>query len=207
MGRKKEVDYFEMLKGQVAFAKEASEKLKSCIEDYPNLKLSESIQEMHTIEHNGDQAKHQLEDHLMREFLPPIDREDIVLLASMIDDVTDHIEDVLLRLYIFNVHRLRPEIHEFVDLISKCTAALVEGIAEFRDFRKSRVLGEKIIEVNTLEEQGDKLYERAIRNLYTDGSDAVEKLTWTEIFDHLEKCCDACEHTVDVLSRVIMSNT
>lgn len=207
MARKRGVDYFELLKEQIAYSRKAAEKLESCMPDFPNLKLSECIQEMHVIEHSADQTKHRLMDCLMREFLPPLDREDIFLLSSQIDDVTDHIEDVLLRLYMFNVHRLRPEIHEFVALISKCTAALVEGMAQLHDFRKSQILREKIIEVNTLEGQGDKLYERAIRHLYTDDSDAVEKIVWTEIFDRLEKCCDACEHTVDVLSRVIMSNT
>lgn len=207
MARKKGIDYFELLKGQMGYAVQAAQKLESCMDSFPELKLSEKIQEMHEIEHSGDRAKHQLVDHLMREFLPPLDREDIFLLSSQIDDVTDNIEDVLLRLYMFHVHRLRPEMSEFVTLISKCTAALAEGVAQLHDFRKSVILREKIIEVNTLEGQGDQLYEQAIRHLYTDDSDAVEKIVWTEIFERLEKCCDACEHTVDVISRVIMSNT
>ena len=78
---------------------------------------------------------------------------------------------------------------------------------EFHNFRKSTTIHGSIVEINRLEEVGDKLYVDSMRKLYTDGSTPVEMLTWSETFDRLEGCCDACEHAADVVESIIMKNT
>ena len=94
------------------------------------------------------------------------------------------------------------------DLINALTdSELEEVMDEFENFRRSHTIKEKIIEINDLEEQGDRLYREAIRNLYTNGASAEEKLVWTELFDCCERCCDACEHTSEAVGDVIMNNT
>ena len=140
----------------------------------------------------------------MREFITPIERDDITVMASRIDDITDAIEDVLLRVYMFNVRELRDEMLPFVELIVRCTQALQDGLREFANFRKSKTVREKIIEINNLEDEGDRLYLTAMRRLFADGATAEEKLVWTELFDCCELCCDACEDVSDAMSRVIM---
>ena len=150
---------------------------------------------------------HDLHDHLVREFITPIERDDITVMASRIDDITDAIEDVLLRVYMFNVRELRDEMLPFVELIVRCTQALQDGLREFANFRKSKTVREKIIEINNLEDEGDRLYLTAMRRLFADGATAEEKLVWTELFDCCELCCDACEDVSDAMSRVIMNNT
>lgn len=204
---KKGTDYFEMFTQGVSYACEAADLLRRCFEHYEPEQLRSRIDEMHRIEHTADGVKHDMMQRLMKEFLPPIEREDIMELANTIDDVTDSIEDVLLRMYMFNITALRDDVQEYTDIILKCCGALKEMTMELRDFRKSATLRERAIVINHLEEEGDRFYTEAMRRLYTEERDAVAVMAWTTLYDRLERCCDRCEDVADVVERVIMKNS
>jgi hypothetical protein len=209
MGKKKkkhEYDYFEMMVQAVKYSCKAADMLKTSLQDFAPDTLTDKMSEMHEIEHSGDIAKHEMMSELVRAFITPIDREDIHLLIQGIDDVTDAIEDVLLRLYMFNVQSVRDEALEFADVIVTCCAALKAMLKEFRHFRKSSSIQDSIVEINRLEEEGDALYTRSVRRLYTTSSDPVELSVWSEIFDRMEKCCDACEAVANQTESVLMKN-
>lgn len=168
--------------------------------------LPQKIGELHTIEHTADKIKHDLMEKLVKEFIPPIEREDIVELAGQIDSVTDSIEDVLLRVYMYNIKEIPAEFLTFSELIVKCCGELLKMMQEFSNFKKSTTLKGYIIEVNGVEEQGDKLYSDAVRALFTSGRDAIVIMGMNEVYNRFEKCCDACEDVADVVESVIMKN-
>ena len=80
-------------------------------------------------------------------------------------------------------------------------------MGEMHNFRKSTLLRDLVIEINHMEEEGDRLYTETMRRLYTEEKDPVSVMAWTTLYDHLEKCCDQCEDVADVVERVIMKNT
>ena len=207
MAQKKGNDYFAMLIDNVNCSCEAAKLLWENLNEYEYTSLPEKIRAIHEIEHRGDQGKHRLMEKLMKEFLPPIEREDIMALTNIIDDMTDELDEVLRNLYMYNVRWLRPEAVEFAALICKCCASMKEMLEDFRNFRRSFTLKEKIITINRLEEEGDQLYTRAVHRLYTEEKDAVQILVWTTIYDCLEECCDCCEHVADTVEMAIMKNT
>jgi len=207
MAKKDNNYYFDTFEKCISYANEAAILLKECFDNFDAGKLKVHIEEMHKIEHTADGVKHELMERLMKEFLPPIEREDIVELAHTIDDVVDTVEDVLLGMYMYNIRYFRPEVQEFTSLIARCCAALAEMGKELSNFKKSTLLKEKIVEINGLEEEGDRLYREAIRRLYTEEKDAVAILAWTTMFDRLEKCCDSCEDVADTVEQIIMKNS
>ena len=96
---------------------------------------------------------------------------------------------------------------EFTKAIILCADALVRLMKEFVDFKKSKTIQGLLVEVNSLEEQCDRLFMNAMRTLHTTCTDALEIIAWREIFIFLEKCADACEHAADVVERIVMKNT
>ena len=94
-----------------------------------------------------------------------------------------------------------------VGIIIKCCESLREALREFRNFRRSETLHSLIIQINRLEEEGDRVFAQAVRRLYAESSDARELAGWTRIFERLEKCCDACEDVSDSIESVVMKNS
>ncbi|MBM6838158.1 DUF47 family protein, partial [Clostridium saudiense] len=158
-------------------------------------------------EHNADIKKHEMINKLSKEFITPIERGDIIELASEIDNVTDAIEDVLARIYMFNISVMREEALEFSNLIVRICNETSALIKEFRNFKKSSEIGKLIININELEEEGDRIYTRSIKGFYSSIMDPIRFITWKETFEYFEKCCDACEHVADAIESVIMKNS
>lgn len=206
MAKKENNYYFDTFAKGIFCANDAAILLKNSLDNFSTLNLKKRLDEMHEIEHAGDKIKHEMMEQLMKEFLPPIEREDIVELSRIIDDLTDAIEDVLLGMYMFHITTFRSEVMQFTDLILRCCEALKEMARELHNFRKSNILQQKIIEINALEEEGDKLYTEAMRHLYTAEKDPLTIISWTTMYDRLEKCCDCCEDVADMVEQVIMKN-
>ena len=207
MAKKDNNYYFEVFAKGISYANDAAVLLKDSFETFDAINIKERFEEMHTIEHTADGVKHEMMERLVKEFLPPIEREDIVELAHRIDNVTDCIEDVMLRMYMYNITELRPDVNDFAKLLIRCCEELKTVSEELYDYRKSTVLLSKVMEVNSLEEEGDRLYVEAMHRLYTEEKDPAEILIWTNIYDRLEKCCDSCEKVVDTVELIILKNS
>lgn len=207
MAKKDNNYYFDAFAKGISYANDAAVFLQNCFENYDVTNIRERLDDLHKIEHAADGVKHEMMERLMKEFLPPLEREDIVELAHTIDNVTDSIEDVLLKTYMYNVAEIRSDVKDFAELIVRCCTALKVVSEELHNYRKSTILMPKVAEVNSLEEEGDRLYAEATRRLYTEEKDPIEIVVWTNIYDRLEKCCDSCEKVMDMVELVIMKNS
>ena len=203
---KKQKPYFQDFVTMIEHSCKAAKYLESVLKNFDPELLPQQRTEMHEIEHAADMVRHTLMRRLSKEFVPPINREDIARLANELDTITDKIEDILIRIYMYNIKTIHADAIVFSDVILRCCEALQQALIEFPDSRKSKVLIEKIIEVNTIEEEGDAIYVEAVRRLYEGDYSPVETAVWSTLFDLLEDCCDSCEHVADVLSSIIMNN-
>lgn len=207
MAKKQDVYYFNNF---VACAEEschAAHLLKDVLENFNPDDLTGRLDEMHAIETRADGRKHEAMDRLAKEFIPPIEREDIITLSQYLDDLTDKIEDVLLRIYMNHVTRIEPAAVEMTDVIIRCCEAVKELLEEFADFKRSKKLKEQIIRINELEEESDRLFMSSMRELHTQSTDPLHIIAWREIYSYLEHCADACEHAADVVESVVMKNS
>lgn len=207
MAKRKNYDYFGKFVELVDYSCQCAEILHETILNFDAAALDRQVVELHEIEHAADLAIHEMMGQLAQEFIAPIEREDIILLARSIDDITDSIEDVLIKMHMFNLTSVKPEVLEFTDIILKSCKGLKVIMEEFPNFKKSKRLKEKIIEVNSLEEDGDRLYYSTIKNLFATSKDPIELLIWAKIYNNLEYCCDSCEGTADTVESVIMKNS
>ena len=207
MAKKNGYSYFAFFREMIDCACEAATALNSMFSDFQSANLRQEADAIHRIEHDADLKKHDMMSHLLREFLPPIDREDIVNISHVLDEVVDLIEEVVICLYMNNIQKCRPDVMPMVSLIAKQCEELKKLLAEFENYKKSDKLMESIIVINTLEEEGDRLYLEAMRSLTLSCSDALELVAWRDIYSSLEDCCDACEKVADAVEEVVMKNT
>ncbi len=207
MARKKDEYYYDTFVELVEYSCKAADLLNQIMNNFNAGQLLNKVKEMHNIEHAADEARHVMTKKLLKEFITPIDREDIMGLANSIDNLTDAIEDVVLRMYMYNITSIRPYALKITSIIVKCCNSLKVAMSEFHNFRKSKTLHELIIDVNKLEEDGDKLYVDAMRDLYVNCNDFKEISAWESTFHFLEKCCDTCEDVSNAIEDVIMKNS
>ena len=207
MAVKKSNDYFEMLVDLIGYSCEAASLLDKTISNFRMSQIDSNVKEMHEIEHSADIKKHEMLNKLSKEFITPIERGDIIQLANEIDNVTDAIEDVLVRIYMFNISVMREEALEFSNLIVRICNETSALIKEFRNFKKSSEISKIIININDLEEEGDRIYTKSIKGFYTSIMHPIRFITWKETFEYFEKCCDACEHVADGIESVMMKNS
>lgn len=208
MAKKAVYNYFNFFTEMAECAKSAADYLKKCFANYESEDIKVMVEKMHEIEHNADLKKHEMHEKLLREFLPPIDRDDIMELSAALDQVVDGIEDVVLRLYMFDIRSLRDEAKQIADIVVSLCDNLTALLGSFEGFKKKLPeLKEQIISINNLEEQADKIYIEAMHTLYTGTASAAELCAWKEIYDFLERCCDRCEHVADAVENVILKNS
>lgn len=200
-------DYFSMFIDVAQCFCDAAACLEENMKRFDPKGIEASLAQMHKIEHGADLKKHEINQKLAKEFITPLEREDIISLTQEIDNVTDNIEEILISCYTFHIDKIRPEAIRFSELIRESCTQLKKVIDGLRNFKKPEAIRDSIIEVNRIEEEGDALYIRALHGLFGEERDPVALIAWKGLYDLLEKCLDCCEHTSDVVEGVIMKNS
>ncbi len=207
MAKKQDAFYFDNFVQCMDFACNAAAILDSTFHNFHPDTLQEQLTVIHKEEHGADCKKHDLMEALARAFITPIEREDIILLSQNIDELVDKIEDVLIRLYCNNIRSIRPDALKMSALIVEGCAAVKDLMMEFSNFKRSKTLRQKVIAINTMEEEVDKLFIAGVRDLHVNCTDPLEVYSWHELYIFLEQCSDACEHIADIVESVVMKNT
>ena len=181
--------------------------LQDALEHFDKEKLDHDRQELHIIERQADLKLHDINDKLIREFITPIDREDLAELVQMIDEITDSLDEVLIRAFIYNVPYVPERAIRFCKIIVSSADTLVDLAAELPQFRKSSTIRDKIVKMNMFEEDGDTLFAEAVSAIFRNHlNDPLDIIGWSKLYEALEDACDAFEHVSDLIERIIMKN-
>lgn len=208
MTKRSRFDYFDMFERQAELAVREADLLVEAVENFSGAEnLEDIISRAHAIEHEADEIIHRVSDTIATDFITPIEREDIIGLAQLLDDVIDFTEDVIQHFYMYDVHFIHHDAIEFAYLVKKSCEAIRTAMKDFRNFKKSKQIKQLIVNVNTYEEAADRLYISVIRKLYIhDCENPVRVLVWSQIFDHMERCCDGCECVANAMSTILLKN-
>ena len=204
---KKTNEYFLLIEQQAAICVEAAALLENILTEYSAAGMAVRRVEMHAVERRADSICHDIRNRLSAAFITPIDQEDILHLAQLLDDVTDALDEVALECYMFRLAVLPAGAPAFAGLTRRCVGKLCEAAIELRNFRSSGRLRALLAEVNTLEEQADDAYATAIHDLFAEDAAPRTLIAGKAIFDCMEACCDLCGHAADVMDQIIIKNT
>jgi uncharacterized protein Yka (UPF0111/DUF47 family) len=200
-------DYFQLAADQVAFCVEASELLTSILENYDPAQSADYRARMHVIENNADELHHDILTRLSKEFITPIDQEDILHLVQIVDDITDGLDEVVLECYMYHLAVLPSQAVETSKIVARCVKALHEAVKELHNFKKPDKLRALLVDVNSIEGEADAAYVNSMHQLFGSNADPVALMTSQAIYESLEDICNQCEHAADVIEQIIIKNT
>ena len=199
--------YFENFVECASLAKSAAIYLVECLENYDSENIKAMLEKMHTFEHSADMKKHEMSEALAKAFVTPVDREDLDLMSHQLDNVLDLLEEVIQKLYIYDIKTIEASAIEYAKKLVTGCELICAIMSEFENFKKSKKLRALIIECNDVEEECDTLYLESMRALTENSSDTLATISWYKIYDCLEACADACEHVSECVGSIIMKNT
>ncbi|HEX2093885.1 MAG TPA: DUF47 family protein [Longimicrobiaceae bacterium] len=156
------------------------------------------------LEHQADHLTHDVIDRIDRSFVTPIDREDIHLLASRLDDVIDLLDGTARRAQMYHITETREPARQLSEVLMRAAAAIEDAVG---GMKKPRLVVERARELKRLEEEGDAIYHQAIGDLFRGTPDPLEVIKWKDLYERLEDALDQCEDVANVLESISIKNS
>ena len=196
----KEHDYFRMFSELAANLDAAAQLLVKFMNDGDRQSIAASILEH---EHVGDKIVHDIVRRLNKSFITPIDREDIYDLVATADEILDSIEEAAGLMIIYRIGEATDYARRQAEVIAKATPILRECMD---NLEKPKGLDERIIAVNSLENDGDRIEREAIASLFEGDTKCTDIIKWKDIYETLESAIDECEHVANVIESIVLKH-
>lgn len=164
------------------------------------------IETIKRLEHQADQVTHEMVTRLDRSFITPLDREDIHLLASRLDDVLDRIDGTAKRVAIFRAMEAPKGAIVLSEVIVRATEQLLDAVKVLQN-GKGGVVIRACVKVKELEEEGDSAYSVWLGRLFDEEHDPITLMKWKEIYDTLEKTLDQAEDVANILESIAIKHS
>ncbi|SRR5581483_5435136 len=161
------------------------------------------IRDVKDLEHEGDRLTHDLVDLLNRTFVTPFDRDDMYRLAGALDDICDYVDEAAGKIVGYGVGEIREQARGQALVIKRAAQKLSEAVVLLDGFKDS---SRQLIELRELEDEGDRLVQTGVSELFAHDSDPLSVIRWKDIYESLEEAVDACENAADVLEAILVKN-
>lgn len=178
--------------------------LKEVIEQPDFDKRAALINQLEDLEHANDELTHNLFTELGRNFITPFDREDIHYLATSLDDIADYIYSAAKKINFYRVNPNDTGMQKFAELIEEAASQVRIAVIELRDMKNVRDITEALVKINSIENQGDDIFDMSIEKLFELEPDAKEVIKKKEIYQVMEIITDKCEDAGNVIESIII---
>ena len=180
------------------------EKLKEIVNE-PSFEIrAKLIKEVEDMEHVNDELTHRIFTELGKNFITPFDREDIHSLASALDDIADYIYASAKKINFYHVNPDEIGIQKMGDLIALGTVQVHKAVTELRNMKNMRQITDALVAINSIENQGDDIFDMSIERLFATEPDAKEVIKKREIYQVMEIVTDKCEDAANVIESIII---
>src|SRR5215216_4302733 len=198
----KEREFFDLFEEAGANIVLAAGLLERMVQEWPE--HSELARDILICEQEGDRITHDIIQRLNQTFVTPIDREDIYGLASALDDVVDYTEEVADYLGLYKIEAPFEQAQQLATVLLQASRQIAQAMPRLRGFRDISLY---TVEINRLENDGDRITREAIASLFDNGIDPMVVIRWKDIFERLEEAIDATETVANILEGVVIKNS
>ena len=200
-GRRDSV-YFELFEEAGQNILNAADLLDRLLSNYPDSK--DLAREILDCEHEGDRITHDIIDRVNHKGPSSIDREDILALAPALDDVVDFTEEVADYLGLYKIEAPMDQAIRLARVLHEASEQIAQAIPGLRGFKD---ISQYTIEINRLENEGDRITREAVASLFDGGIDPMVVIRWKDLFEGLEAAIDAAERVANILEGIVIKNS
>ncbi len=179
-------------------------KLKEVVNEPDYEKRAKLIKEVEDFEHINDDYTHQIFTELGRNFITPFDREDIHYLATSLDDIADYMYSCAKKINFYRVDPTDIGIQKMAELIHQGCTQVHKAVTELRNMKNMRQITDALVAINSIENQGDDIFDMSIERLFATEPDAKEVIKKREIYQIMEVVTDKCEDAANVIESIII---
>jgi uncharacterized protein len=194
-------EFFDLFTQASANAQAIARALVDLLDGWPENR--DALRDIRELEHEGDRLTHEVVNLLNRTFVTPFDRDDMYRLASVIDDVCDHVDEAADNIDAYEVRAVPEKAREQAEVIHRAASRLHEAVERLEGFKGS---DRQLLALRELEDEGDTLSREAVAELFRSGADPLTIIRWKDIHEQLEEAVDACENAADVLEAILVKN-
>ncbi len=205
MFRKKDI-FFKTLEEMADLIQEAVDRFSSAMSSGDIPDVPAFAKEMKEFEHRGDQFAHLILTELNKTFITPIEREDIMELTKLLDDVLDGIEACASRFDMYHISKPDAYIRKFGDCLRR-SALEIKAAIYLLTQKKLLAIQTHCVKLNELENEGDDLMRQGIKHLFQNVKDPIELIKLKDLYERLEETTDSCEDVANILQSIIMRNS
>ena len=197
----RKTSFFDRFDDHAATLVEIARELRAMLHEFD--RLPERQARIKELEHHCDQLTHDLATETHATFVTPLDKEDIIAIASGLDDVADYADAVAVRIVLYQIPESTPEARQRADLLLETTVALQQAVSCLRSTKEHHKNINVCRDIHRLENLSDSAYRRALGTLFnTPGIDPIMVLKWKEIYERLEMAVDQCEDVSNVIESI-----
>ena len=196
--------FFQLFENVAEELVKMGEKLKEMVNEPDFDKRSQMVQELEDMEHVNDDLTHNIFTELGKNFITPFDREDIHYLASALDDIADYIYGSAKKINFYRVNPNDTGIKKMAELIANGCVQVHKAVTELRNMKNMRQITDALVAINSIENQGDDIFDMSIERLFAEEPDAKEVIKKREIYQVLEIVTDKCEDAANVIESIIV---
>jgi uncharacterized protein len=194
-------DYFEKASKNLL---EGARLLQKLLDNYEH--VEDTVAQITEVEHRGDFIVHEVTNLLPRTLITPIDSDDIQRLVCAVDDALDALQAATIQMSVYKITEVKKPACRQAHLIVEAAQQLDEAIRQLHDKKMYDEVQACIVEINTLENNGDRVLQEAVSDLVDHRDDIFEFIRWKEIYELLEDTLDRIEDAGDVIQKVMIAN-
>ena len=197
----REREFFDLFEEAAGNIERAAGLLEQMLRDFPE--EAALAREILICEQEGDRITHDIIQRLNQTFVTPIDREDIYALASGLDDIVDFTEEVADYLGLYKIEAPMEQSLQLAQVLHQATRQISEVMPRLRSFKD---VSHYTVEINRLENDGDRITRDAVASLFDNGIDPMVVIRWKDIFERLESAIDATEQVANIIEGIVIKN-
>lgn len=196
--------FFELFEKIANNVEKTGSLLKDVVGEPDYDKRNALVQTIIDLEHDSDELAHSVFTELGRNFITPFDREDIHYLASALDDIVDYTYSAAKKINFYKVNPNDTGIQKMAELIEQGTSQVKIAVNELRNMKKIRNITEALVKINSIENQGDDVFDMSIERLFATEEDVKEVIKKRDIYQVMELVTDKCEDAGNVIESIII---